>query len=46
MKEYADIHAGYPKAVSEINAVYTKATAMVAALKKYDFTLNVPVPAK
>jgi hypothetical protein len=46
MKEYNDVKLGFPKAIAEINAVYTKATAMVATLKKYDLTLNVPVPAK
>ncbi len=46
MKEYADVKLAYPRAVSEMNAIYTRASAMVATLKKYELTLTVPLPAK
>jgi hypothetical protein len=46
MKEYNDVKLAYPKAVQELNAIYTRATAMVATLKKYELTLSVPLPAK
>ena len=46
MSDYAEIKAGLPKAIADINAVYTKATPLASALAKYDLTLKVPVPAK
>jgi hypothetical protein len=46
MKDYADVKIAFPKAVSEANAVYAKAAAVSAALKKYDLTLTVPAAIK
>jgi photosystem II stability/assembly factor-like uncharacterized protein len=46
MKDYADVKIAFPKAVSEANAVYAKAAAVSAALKKYDLTLTVPTAIK
>ena len=46
MKQYSDIRLGFPKAILEANAVYAKATALSASLKKYDLTLTVPAAIK
>jgi len=46
-KQYDDVRAALPKAISDANAfLITRATAMSATLKKYDIELKVPAPIK
>jgi hypothetical protein len=46
MKQYDEVKAALPKAISDANAVLLRAMTMSATLKKYDITLNVPAPIK
>ena len=46
MKQYDDVKASLPKAISEANAVLLRAMTMSATLKKYDINLTVPAPIK
>jgi photosystem II stability/assembly factor-like uncharacterized protein len=46
VRQYADLKLSFPKAVSEANAVYAKANALSAMLKKYELMLTVPAQIK
>jgi hypothetical protein len=46
MKAYTDSRTDFPKAVTEVNAVFTKAAGLATALAKYNVTLDVPAPIK
>lgn len=45
-RQAGDVKLDLPKAITEGNAVLTRAEAMSQALKKYDITLNAPSPIK
>jgi hypothetical protein len=42
----SDAKAQAPKAIADLNAAITKASALSTALARYDLTLNVPQPVK
>jgi hypothetical protein len=44
MKEYSAVKLGLPKAITEANGWLVRAMTMSQTLRKYDITLNVPVP--
>ncbi len=46
VKQYNDVKAALPKAISDANAFLVKAMGLSQALKKYDLTLTVPAPIK
>ena len=46
VKQYNDVKLAMPRAMTEANAVLTKAMTLSAALKKYDVALTVPSPVK
>jgi hypothetical protein len=46
MAQVADIRATFPKAVAEVNAFLTKASALSQALEKAGVTLKVPAAIK
>ncbi len=46
MKEDAELKGALPKALAELNRVYTAATPVALALKRYGLTLDVPPPAR
>ena len=46
MTQYTDLRLAMPKAITELNAFLTKATALSQALAKHGVTLTVPPPAK
>jgi hypothetical protein len=46
VRQYNEVKLSMPKAVADANAVLTRATAVSAALKKYDITLTVPPTVK
>lgn len=41
-RQYVEVKAALPKAITEANSVLTKAAAVSTALKRYDITLTVP----
>jgi hypothetical protein len=46
VRQYNELKIALPKAVTDANAVLTKAGTVSAALKKYDITLTVPAAVK
>ena len=46
MTSYEKAKADAPAAVSEANALFTKAAAVSAALAKYNVTLTAPTPVR
>lgn len=46
MRQYADVRIALPRAVTEVNAFLTKATALSQALAKSNVTLTVPAAVK
>ena len=46
LRQYAEAKSGLSKAIADANAVIAKAMGLAPTLKKYDLTLNVPVPVK
>ena len=46
MKQYNDVKLALPRAITEANALLTKAMTLSATLKKFDVALTVPSPVK
>jgi hypothetical protein len=46
LRAYTEVKAQAPKAITDLNAAITKATALSATLARYNLTLTVPQPVK
>ena len=46
VRAYTEVKAQTPKAITDINAVIAKASALSTTLAKYSVTLTVPAPVK
>jgi hypothetical protein len=46
MRSYESARKDTPSAIDEANALFTKATAVAAALAKYNLTLTAPAPVR
>jgi len=46
VRQYTEVKLAMPKAVTDANALLTRAASVSQALKKYDITLTVPPPVK